>query len=403
MFLWGQLPTEGRNTHLRMPKRPEQARVRAAVAAGDPPASCEHPDDGEWQRAQQDWLAKWSVRLLPDGPQRRRQWSNRKEEHARLVQTAARDMPPQKPKRTRARKPAKPIEREPVLAGPPQAKRVLPMSQPAYELAMGRYAVARDARRKLPRRTKAENAKRMRDERTLTAMMASSSLDGSAVAQERMDRERKRSKRRRVSQQPKASSFYEACLRRGRCDEQVALLKAIEDALPRSDALRREWDSAGSWDEPLCLAIMEWATSHTPDGSQEWEDALMTVSIQAATLRVTTGLRDTHRYRRVGALHTLRWLVHDLSFRVRPGALDPDPEMRIAQRAKEGYCVCGCRLPPSERLSSEDLELGGPPTEEQRDRGNGVVPFCRVHGVRKGPTPYPKRLYQRVDSVHVVA
>ena len=49
-----------------------------------------------------------------------------------------------------------------MLAGPPQAKRVLPPSQRAYELAMGRYAMARDARRKLPRRTKDDNASRIR-------------------------------------------------------------------------------------------------------------------------------------------------------------------------------------------------------------------------------------------------
>ena len=49
-----------------------------------------------------------------------------------------------------------------MLAGPPQAKRVLPTSQPAHELAMGRYAMARDARHKLPRRTKDDNASRIR-------------------------------------------------------------------------------------------------------------------------------------------------------------------------------------------------------------------------------------------------
>ena len=73
-----------------MPKRADQARVRAAVAAGDPPVSSDHPEDGAWHDAQRDWIAKWSGRLLPeDGPQRRRQWDKRKEEHARLVAAAA--------------------------------------------------------------------------------------------------------------------------------------------------------------------------------------------------------------------------------------------------------------------------------------------------------------------------
>ena len=74
-----------------MPKRPESARVRAAVAAGDPPASADFPDDDEhWHAAQDHWLSKWSVRVLPEGPPRRRQWDDRVKEHARLVAEAAR-------------------------------------------------------------------------------------------------------------------------------------------------------------------------------------------------------------------------------------------------------------------------------------------------------------------------
>ena len=111
----------------------------------------------------------------------------------------------------------------------------------------------------------------------------------------------------------------------------------------------------------------------------------MAVAISAATLRVSGGSLPAHAYRRVGALRTLRWLMPKLSFEEKPGSLDPDPCIPVADRAEKGYCVCGCRLPPAHRLSEADLQLGGPPSAEQSDRGNGAVPFCRVHGVRKGP------------------
>ena len=42
-----------------MPKRPEMARMRAAVAAGDPPASAGYANDDGWHAAQDDWLSKW--------------------------------------------------------------------------------------------------------------------------------------------------------------------------------------------------------------------------------------------------------------------------------------------------------------------------------------------------------
>ena len=47
-----------------MPKRPDTARMRAAVAAGDPPASAEYFLDDEWHAEQEQWLAKWSPRVL---------------------------------------------------------------------------------------------------------------------------------------------------------------------------------------------------------------------------------------------------------------------------------------------------------------------------------------------------
>ena len=39
-----------------MPKRPVKARVLAAVAADDPPASADYRDDDEWHAAQDMWL-----------------------------------------------------------------------------------------------------------------------------------------------------------------------------------------------------------------------------------------------------------------------------------------------------------------------------------------------------------
>ena len=124
----------------------------------------------------------------------------------------------------------------------------------------------------------------------------------------------------------------------------------------------------------------------------------MAVAIPAATLRLS-GSSPARAYRRVGALHTLQKLTDGLSFKERPGSLNPDPLMGVSERAAKGYCVCGCRLPPSQPLSKEDLKLGGKPSEEQRDRGNGAVPFCRVHRVRKGPTPLPKHAHRYFDSI----
>ena len=59
-----------------MPKRLDEARVLAAVAADDPPASADYRDDDEWHAAQDMWLVKWSGSVLPDGPQRRLKWKD---------------------------------------------------------------------------------------------------------------------------------------------------------------------------------------------------------------------------------------------------------------------------------------------------------------------------------------
>jgi hypothetical protein len=51
-----------------MPKRRfDEARVLAAVAANDPPASADHLDVDEWHAAQDKWLVKWSGSVLFDG------------------------------------------------------------------------------------------------------------------------------------------------------------------------------------------------------------------------------------------------------------------------------------------------------------------------------------------------
>ena len=84
--------------------------MERAVAAGDPPVSGNHPADEEWLAAQQNWLASWDAPVLPDGPRRRRQWDQRKEQHARLVAAAvaASQMPAPKRARPAAAAPAPP-------------------------------------------------------------------------------------------------------------------------------------------------------------------------------------------------------------------------------------------------------------------------------------------------------
>ena len=99
-----------------MPKRLDEARVLAAVAADDPPASADHRDDDEWHAAQDMWLVKWSGSVLPDGPQRRLKWNDRVKEHARLVAAAARAvaLPASMPRRKGARKAPVPTPHEPM-------------------------------------------------------------------------------------------------------------------------------------------------------------------------------------------------------------------------------------------------------------------------------------------------
>ena len=91
-----------------------------------------------------------------------------------------------------------------------------------------------------------------------------------------MERERERSQRRRDVAKLTVTSYYEERMRIRRLDEQVALLKAVDEALRDSDY----WRTTGFfssvrgdnyYDHWLCLAIKEWAASHEPDGSQQWD------------------------------------------------------------------------------------------------------------------------------------
>ena len=161
------------------------------------------------------------------------------------------------------------------------------------------------------------------------------------AAKERMERERERSQRRRDVAKLTATSYYEERMRIRRLDEQVALLKAVDEALRDSDY----WRTTGFfssvrgdnyYDHWLCLAIKEWAASHEPDGSQQWESALMAVAVESATRRgCGTGASATG-FRRIGALATLRWLLPSLSFKPIPGSLDPDPCRLLRVRMRPG-------------------------------------------------------------------
>ena len=226
-----------------MPKRPTEEQMERAVAAGDPPVSAKHPADEEWLAAQQNWLASWDAPVLPDGPRRRRQWDKRKEQHARLVAAAAAasQMPAPKRARPAAAAPA-PSGRHRVHAGPPKLRKPPPPTnadqeaREAYELQMGMYGIARDARRKLPRRTKPENAKRMRGVRR-------------EQTQATRDKEKERSQQRRDRAAAAAAAAAESDA--AALEEQVLLLQKIEEALPKSLSYWCSWESAGKWDEPF--------------------------------------------------------------------------------------------------------------------------------------------------------
>ena len=101
----------------------------------------------------------------------------------------------------------------------------------------------------------------------------------------------------------------------------------------------------------------------------------MDIAMANATTRVSIGPGPAMQQRRIGALHTLRWLVPGLSFRERPGALDPDPRISIEERAERGYCVCGI-VPGHHPYISEG-------------------PFCKVHQMRRASflPPLPARGY----------
>ena len=200
--------------------------------------------------------------------------------------------------------------------------------------------------------------------------------DATSVAEQRQRIKELRAAERQSSADLEAESREAAAEVKARREEQEDVLAAIDVSLPRSMFYRTQWDSAGHWDEYMCRAIREWAANfRAPDGSVEWEDALMEVAIANATTRVSQGLGPAMQQRRVGALHTLRWLVPELSFRERPGALDPDPRTSIEERAERGYCVCSI-VPGDHPYISEG-------------------PFCKVHQMRRASflPPLPARGY----------
>ena len=140
-----------------MPKRPAEARLRAAVAAGDPPASAEYASDAKWHRAQDEWLARWSDRALPEGAGRRRQWCKRREEHARLVAAAAK-----LGSRAPSQQPCASEDARPRLKRP---RRQHYDTATEYAFALRMHQLAKAAKRKEPRRTKAQDASRKRAHR----------------------------------------------------------------------------------------------------------------------------------------------------------------------------------------------------------------------------------------------
>ena len=162
-------------------------RVAAAVKAGNPPDSSDYADDGAWLDAQDKWItdfdyAPWPLR----GDSRRRDsWKDATKRYWRAKPPIA--MPagsPATPRRSRQTSEPQ-LGSSRVLAGPLDVPRPSPQageSQEDYELAMGEYALARNERRKLPRRTRDENAERMKESRKATAEAATGSDAAAKVA-----------------------------------------------------------------------------------------------------------------------------------------------------------------------------------------------------------------------------
>ena len=366
-----------------MGRKASSARVAAAMKAGDPPSSADYSDDDKWHDAQDAWIADFQHTSWPARDDRRRRdaWKAATKHYWRAKPAVPASVAPLATPRHRPQQNQAPqLRSSRVLAGPPEMPRPTPQpgeSQEEYELAMGEYAIVRDARRALPRRTRAENAERMRVSREATAEAARGSDEEAAAANVRMDRERERSQQRRAAAAADASEQAKVAARQERREEQSALVAEIDKAVSRAEQLHAEpkWSGGSYFDEPLCRALQAWVAEHSvPDGTDQWEDAFMAVAISSATLRFS-GSTPASMCRKVGALATLRWLLPTLSFRARPGALDPDPLMTVEQRAAKGYCVCGCKI----WVSHE-------------------VPLCQVHQVRRGPIPLPASAARRVNQ-----
>jgi hypothetical protein len=74
-----------------MPKRIRDDEMDAALQAGDPPSSKDHPNDVDWYRAQSAWLQSWrsGVELpKPTDKNRRTEWDKLTKMHERAFAAA---------------------------------------------------------------------------------------------------------------------------------------------------------------------------------------------------------------------------------------------------------------------------------------------------------------------------
>ena len=120
-------------------------------------------------------------------------------------------------------------------AGPPKLRKPPPPTNAdqgameAYELQMGMYGIARDARRKLPRRTSGGRQAKKRERKEQT--------------QATRDKEKERSQQRRNRAAAAAAAAAESDA--AALEEQVLLLQKIEEALPKSLSYRCSWGERG--------------------------------------------------------------------------------------------------------------------------------------------------------------
>ena len=218
-----------------------------------------------------------------------------------------------------------------------------------FEDAMAERGAARDVRRRASR----AEACIERRERLRKHEQAAAFADREA--------DRKRAERRLAAALDEAAAAIP--IARARLHEQQDLVLSLEELLQKAS----QYFDCCWLDKRMFQAVVAWAHANEPDGTDEWEDAVIAVAMDAARTRVGSWQR------RVGAhecltmafknrnegrkLHFTRWP---------PGALEPDPDRPIVWRAENGYCVCGCG--PSAYAPDVYLNPGG-----------GKGPVCRVH------------------------